>query len=168
MTVQIPDTYAGTGGGLLGSIKAHIMADVSLFEAIGDRIQPGRQQRGQKLPFVVTSHVQDTVDSMVTFDSGEGNEGEPKSYDVWAAKIQVSIFFDSYEGARLLGMRVNQAISRRTMSVDNYCVSLIPLSRTCTIDPERSEKGKDVWQWAYRYQAQIAETVYPDNFISLD
>jgi hypothetical protein len=55
------------------------------------------------------------------------------------------------------GQLAHLALDRQQLAVDCYLVQPYVQNRIVILDPKRSEDGREVWHFAYRYDVQIPE-----------
>lgn len=150
---SIPTVPSGTGGGLFGSIKRKVLETPLLYEIFGDRVHIGQVPPGKNLPFIVITQVSARSEYAPASDLG----GNVTYINIWYVNFQVSTYAVGYESARVWSKLLHDHIDRSVFAHD--CFEVIPYvsNQIQTLDPKRSEDGREVWHFSYRYDVKIAE-----------
>lgn len=164
MTVPLPvytPLLLETQGGIFGAIRRKINVLPDMLTVFGDRIYPGRAPPSTSFPYVVMNHVSCVLDDYMALAEPQMN---PLPIDSWKETIQVSTYADNYEAARQLGRAIHVRISRHTLCVDSYPAFVYPMLRMILLDPNKNERGADVWHADYRYYFWTLEWIFRDAF----
>lgn len=159
----MPDgPFAGSGGGLFGPIRHHLVGDININSYVGiDKIAPGRLPKGTQLPYIIMTHISANLDAPISYT--DTSDFKLRTFDAWNTIFQVSVYAEGYDQARALGKMVHNRLSRNVVAYEGLCVWIWPNSWTISLDPQLSETGSDVWQAAYRYFVRLPEQVTGQN-----
>lgn len=155
--------YLNTGGGLFGAIRQRVRDDPNLLDAFGDRVFPGRARNRCDYPYVVLSHVTGIIEELY-IDTVRDFQDFPDYYDYWKETIQVSVYTENYEAARILGRLLYTRMSRQTFVADCDPVTIYPQTRTLVVDPQQGAGTADIWHYDVRYYHWRGELLLPDQY----
>jgi hypothetical protein len=162
----VPTIPTGSGGGLFGAICDKFNERLDLLQVFGEesqagtaRIHPGQVPPGTKLPFVTLS----LVSARSEYGAASAQNGEVIYLNIWYTTFQVSTFAVGYESAREYAKLAHRHIDRKVFVVD--CGEVIPYvgNLIATLDPKRSEDGREVWHFSYRYDVKLPEYMSWDD-----
>ena len=151
---------SGSGGGLFGAIVNKFNERTDLLQIFGTnsepgtaRIHPGQVPPGTALPFVTLS----LVSSRAEYGAASDVNGNVIYLNIWYTTFQVSTYAVGYESARVYAQAAHRHIDRKIFVVD--CAEAIPYVGNVifALDPKRSEDGKEVWHFNYRYDIKLPE-----------
>jgi hypothetical protein len=150
----------GTNGGLFGAIAAKFNARSDLLQVFGEnaqpgtaRVHPGQVPPGTKLPFVTLS----LVSARSEYGAASDVNGQVIYLNIWYTTFQVLTFAVGYESAREYAKLAHRHIDRKVFVVDcNECIPYVG-NLLAVLDPKRSEDGREVWHFSYRYDVKLAE-----------
>ncbi len=157
---EVATITTGSGGGLFGAIARKFNERLDLLQVFGEnseagtaRIHPGQVPPGTKLPFVTLSQ----VSSRAEYGAASALNGEVIYLNIWYTTFQVSTFAVGYESAREFSKLAHRHIDRKVFVVD--CGEVIPYVGNVifALDPKRSEDGREVWHFNYRYDVKMPE-----------
>ena len=157
---EVPVIESGSGGGLFGAITRKFNEKHDLLQVFGEnsepntaRIHPGQVPPGTRLPFVTLS----VVSARSEYGAASDVNGEVIYLNIWYTTFQVSTFAVGYESARAYAQLAHRNIDRKLFQVD--CGEVIPYvgNLIVALDPKRSEDGKEVWHFSYRYDVKMPE-----------
>jgi hypothetical protein len=161
-TIPIDETNGG--GGLFGAIKRKFAERADLRAVFAEdgqapRVHPGQVPPGTALPFVTLS----MVSARSEYGAASDVNGNVIYMNIWYTTFQVSTFAVGYDSARLFSRLVHTHIDRKVFVVD--CGEVIPYvgSLIQALDPKRSEDGREVWHFSYRYDIKMPEFMSWDD-----
>ena len=155
---SLEDFEQSSGGSLFGALTRLYQETPELLAIFGNpdgsvRVHPGQVPPGTPLPFVVLS----LVTARSEYAPASDLEGGVTYLNVWYTTFQVSTYAVGYDSAQWWSRLAHRFIDRKVLVVD--CYEVIPYvgTRLEVLDPKRSEDGREVWHFAYRYDVKIAE-----------
>lgn len=162
--MSVPVIYTvppGSGGGLFGSIRQKFIDTPDLYAVFGNpedelnqvRVHPGQVPPGTKLPFVTLS----VVSARAEYSPASDLQGGVTYLNIWYTNFQVSTYAVGHETARQLSKLAHHHIDRKVFAVDCYEVIPYVSNLIVALDPVRSEDGREVWHFSYRYDVKIPE-----------
>ncbi len=149
----LPVVPAGASPSLYTSIRNALIATPAVFNLFGEGIHPGQAPPGTAMPYIVLSLVSARNEYIPASDL----QGAITWLNAWNIVFQVAVYSVGYESTRLYAQLVHRNIDRHLFGVDCYFVFPYVNVRTETLDPKRSEDGREVWNFAYRYDCKVPE-----------
>lgn len=147
MAIQDGDVH------LFGSIRNKVINTPDLFALLGDRVHPGQVPPSTPLPYCILT----IVTGRSEYSAASDLVGDVTYLNVWYVTFQSSVYAVGYETTRFIAKALHNKVDRKLFAHDCYEVVPYVANLFAAVDPQRSEDGREVWHWAYRYEVKLPE-----------
>jgi hypothetical protein len=153
--MPMPDAIDGTGGGILGAIRARMQLDGNLVAWFSSgssfNVKPYIQNPNTLYPY-----------ANLTYISGS-NERDSGGYDQQDAVVQVSVFGEGYEPTRYVKDYVYTVLNGKLINMVPFASYLVgAMNPEPMRDPERSKNNRDIYHAPLRFKV-ARNTLYAKN-----